>query len=162
MVEMLGVLAVVGVLSVGGIAGYTYAMNKHYANELLMGASERAVLVTAQIASGRKPSLKEFANHTTAGGTFATDDESVRVYTDGVGIPVSGVKGAVCENLIKATDGTDTVFKLDALAMPENLFTLGGSLGFTAGAHELSGRYEYDFGDGLNSHLFNVGYKYLF
>lgn len=59
-------------------------------------------------------------------------------------------------------NGTDTVFKLDALAMPENLFTLGGSLGFTAGAHELSGRYEYDFGDGLNSHLFNVGYKYLF
>ena len=107
MVEMLGVLAVVGVLSVGGIAGYTYAMNKHYANELLMGASERAVLVTAQIASGRKPSLKEFANHTTAGGTFATDDESIRVYTDGIGIPVSGVKGAVCENLIKATDGTD-------------------------------------------------------
>ena len=107
MVEMLGVLAVVGVLSVGGIAGYTYAMNKHYANELLAGASERAVLVTAQLASGRKPSLKEFANYTTTGGTFETDDESIRVYTDGIGIPVSGVKGAVCENLIKATDGTD-------------------------------------------------------
>ena len=109
MVEMLGVLAVVGVLSVGGIAGYTYAMNKHYANELLMGASERAVLVTAQIASGRKPSLKEFANHTTAGGTFATEDESVRVYSDGIGIPVSGVKGAVCKNLIKDTEDTDII-----------------------------------------------------
>lgn len=59
-------------------------------------------------------------------------------------------------------NGTDTEFKLDSIAMPENLFTLGGSLGFTAGAHELSGRYEYDFGNGLNSHLFNLGYKYLF
>ena len=38
MTEMLGVLAIIGVLSIGGIAGYRYAMNKHYANELLLGA----------------------------------------------------------------------------------------------------------------------------
>ena len=57
---------------------------------------------------------------------------------------------------------TDTMVKLNSIEMPENLFTLGGSLGFTAGAHELSGRYDYDFGDGLSSHLFNLGYKYLF
>jgi len=35
MVEMLGVLAIIGVLSVGGIAGYRMAMNKHHANEWL-------------------------------------------------------------------------------------------------------------------------------
>ncbi len=35
MVEMLGVLAVIGVLSVGGITGYRYAMNKHRANEFM-------------------------------------------------------------------------------------------------------------------------------
>lgn len=35
MVEMLGVLAIIGVLSVGGIAGYRYAMDKHVANEIL-------------------------------------------------------------------------------------------------------------------------------
>ncbi len=35
MVEMLGVLAIIGVLSVGGIAGYTMAMNKYRANEIL-------------------------------------------------------------------------------------------------------------------------------
>ena len=108
MVEMLGVLAVIGVLSVGSIAGYRYAMNKHYANELLAGASERAVLVTAQIAAGREPSLKEFSKmNDTAGGRFATEDESVRVYTDGIGFEVSGVKGAVCENLIKVTEDTE-------------------------------------------------------
>ena len=35
MVEMLGVLAIIGVLSVGGIAGYRTAMEMHAANELM-------------------------------------------------------------------------------------------------------------------------------
>ena len=34
MVGMLGVLAIIGVLSIGGIAGYRYAMAKHKVNEL--------------------------------------------------------------------------------------------------------------------------------
>ena len=111
MVEMLGVLAVVGVLSVGGIAGYTYAMNKHYANELLNSASQRAVILKAQKAAGLPLSLREFDGLEVAGGTF----ESVEELEDGSAfiIPVSGVKGAVCENLIKATDGTDITIAKD-------------------------------------------------
>ena len=35
MTEMLGILAVIGVLSIGGIQGYTYAMNKYHANEVV-------------------------------------------------------------------------------------------------------------------------------
>ncbi|MGN1091796.1 MAG: hypothetical protein ACI4RJ_04850 [Alphaproteobacteria bacterium] len=35
MIEMLGVLAIIGVLSIGGLAGYTMAMNRHKANVLL-------------------------------------------------------------------------------------------------------------------------------
>ena len=35
MTEMLGVLAIIGVLSIGGIQGYTYAMNKYRANNVL-------------------------------------------------------------------------------------------------------------------------------
>ncbi len=34
MVEMLGVLAIIGVLSIGGIAGYKYAMNYYQANQI--------------------------------------------------------------------------------------------------------------------------------
>ena len=49
MVEMLAVLAVIGVLSVGGIAGFNLAMNKHRANELLYQASQRAFEVSSQI-----------------------------------------------------------------------------------------------------------------
>ena len=44
MVEMLGVLAIIGVLSVGGIYGYTVAMNKYKANEIVQTASMLAVL----------------------------------------------------------------------------------------------------------------------
>ncbi|MBR4927786.1 MAG: type II secretion system protein [Alphaproteobacteria bacterium] len=44
MVEMLGVLAIIGVLSIGGIAGYTMAMNRYRANEVLNIASQLAVL----------------------------------------------------------------------------------------------------------------------
>ena len=34
MIEMLGVLAIIGVLSVGGIAGYSKAMNKYKTNKV--------------------------------------------------------------------------------------------------------------------------------
>ena len=40
MIEMLGVLAIVGVLSVGGIAGYSKAMEKFKINQLLAGISQ--------------------------------------------------------------------------------------------------------------------------
>ncbi len=44
MVEMLGVLAIIGVLSIGGIAGYTMAMNRYRANEVLDAASKVAII----------------------------------------------------------------------------------------------------------------------
>ena len=44
MVEMLGVLAIIGVLSIGGIAGYTMAMNRYRANEIIDAASKLAII----------------------------------------------------------------------------------------------------------------------
>ena len=44
MVEMLGVLAIIGVLTVGGITGYSYAADKHAANTIIDGANKFAVL----------------------------------------------------------------------------------------------------------------------
>ena len=43
MVEMLGVLAIIGVLSIGGIAGYSYAMDKHKANRAINEINLRMV-----------------------------------------------------------------------------------------------------------------------
>ena len=45
MIEMLGVLAIIGVLSVGGLAGYTMAMNRHRANQALDYAQRAFVVV---------------------------------------------------------------------------------------------------------------------
>ncbi len=44
MVEMLGVLAIIGVLSIGGIAGYTTAMNRYRANEVVDMATKYATI----------------------------------------------------------------------------------------------------------------------
>ena len=44
MVEMLGVLAIIGVLSVGGIAGYSLGMRKHRANQIVDTASKYAIV----------------------------------------------------------------------------------------------------------------------
>ena len=43
MIEMLGVLAIIGVLSVGGIAGYTKAMYKNDLNKLIKQISHIAM-----------------------------------------------------------------------------------------------------------------------
>ena len=45
MVEMLGVLAIIGVLSIGGIAGYTLSMRKHRANQIVDVMHKYALIV---------------------------------------------------------------------------------------------------------------------
>ena len=44
MVEMLGVLAIIGVLSVGGIAGYSLSMRRHRANGVVDAVSKYALV----------------------------------------------------------------------------------------------------------------------
>ena len=48
MVEMLGVLAIIGVLSVGGIAGYSLSMRRHRANAVVDIASKYALVTYSQ------------------------------------------------------------------------------------------------------------------
>lgn len=49
MVEMLGVLAIIGVLSVGAIAGYRYAMDKRTANDIMHEVLIEAMYVAPQL-----------------------------------------------------------------------------------------------------------------
>ena len=66
MVEMLGVLAIMGILSIGGIAGYTYAMNRLKANDIIDGVNKRAVALSTYTLLGTGVSATtldaEFAN----------------------------------------------------------------------------------------------------
>lgn len=52
MVEMLGVLAVIGVLSVGGIAGYKYGMERYQANQALNEMNMASVQLAIQLQQG--------------------------------------------------------------------------------------------------------------
>ena len=60
MVEMLGVLAVIGVLTLGGLAGYNYAMNKHRANTILSEIMLRYVVAEQQMTLGAPINMSEF------------------------------------------------------------------------------------------------------
>ncbi len=57
MVEMLGTLAIMGLLSVGGISGYTTAMNNHKANEAINDAKRLAMMISSQRMLGKTGTL---------------------------------------------------------------------------------------------------------
>jgi type II secretory pathway pseudopilin PulG len=105
MVEMLGVLAIIGVLSVGGISAYGVAMKKHKANELLHQASMLATTISAQVMSndGKLPeTTTSFAN-----SSYGTFDQSVTEALDGKGfaITIENVDSDVCGQLEKMGGG---------------------------------------------------------
>ena len=88
MVEMLGVLAIIGVLSVGGIAGYTMAMRKYKANEILNTASMLAVLAKssnggAGLASGANLTLENAGLDKPAGANIMLIYANNQVAFDG-------------------------------------------------------------------------------
>ena len=115
MVEMLGVLAIIGVLSVGGIAGYTMAMNKYKANEILNTASMLAVLAKSSnggqgVTSGTFDAKNDGGLVLPTGANAMTIDASnvVTITYDSAG--TAGVQSQVC-----SAASTDT-----------NLYTIAG------------------------------------
>ena len=100
MVEMLGVLAIIGVLSIGGIAGYSYAMRRHIANGILNDLNR-----TAQDISGF---------------LIAHPDQqiSMQVYEEEVNIPSAQLQiGCANDINTKTCDlrETDFIFKITNL-----------------------------------------------
>ena len=55
MVEMLATLSIIGVLSVGAVAGFKTAMNKHKANELIQELKMHSVSLAGQALSQNLP-----------------------------------------------------------------------------------------------------------
>lgn len=108
MVEMLGVLAVMGVLSVGGIYGYSIAMTKNKANELLAEASKRATIVTAQILSGNEPHLGDFVSNNNFG--YAEFLGTVDTLNDQFVIRLQNVDENVCKH-VKNSVGSATIIR---------------------------------------------------
>ena len=82
MVEMLGVLAIIGVLSVGGIAGYTSAMRQYKANEIVNGTSMLYMMGASQNqGAGDKQMLYSAALGTVPSGVSEISYNTVKTST---------------------------------------------------------------------------------
>ena len=96
MVEILGVLAIVGVLSIGGIAGYNYAINKYRANETINEINLRLQTLQLQSDRGIELNLNEFSGTTSLGYTIGDNygwaEDDTRVY-----VGFSGIQKGACE-----------------------------------------------------------------
>lgn len=115
MIEMLGVLAIVGILSAGGIAGYSMAMQSYKTKALIekiqtIALAARNVYkgkyteLTADnlISSGRISDMKN-----PFGGNLAItpDVSSFTIYTEGFNIPTEA-----CSDVMTADWGKEGVF----------------------------------------------------
>lgn len=72
MVEMLGVLSIIGILSMAALLGYNYAVAKYKANRTLSELVERAVAGITKLTLSKETlsgefQLEEFANVTSMG-----------------------------------------------------------------------------------------------
>ena len=130
MVEMLGVLAIIGVLSIGGIAGYSMAMNRYRANEALDAATKYAVILYAAdqtkkattgtaLADGDVPDLQEALGLTAGTKPGGADITLTEPKIEEGGVTLQLAFGTNGENVCKAAAGivgktsecTDAKFK---------------------------------------------------
>lgn len=99
MVEMLGVLAITGVLSIGGITAYRYALEKYYANEVVDEVIKRAVVAATQLVNYNDIKVSEFPK-TVSGITYevglADEEDNASFFVD-----VSGLNLDTCKIILK-------------------------------------------------------------
>ena len=100
MVEMLGTLAIIGVLSIGGIAGYSYAMDKYKANQTINDVMLIGIDMITQLSQQRMqaPILSsDYSTKTTAGYdlTVVQNPNDKTQY----GIQLLGVPSNICKTV---------------------------------------------------------------
>ena len=113
MIEMLGTLAIMGVLSIGGIAGYNYGINKHRANQVLQDIRlvyqelKYPNTVRKIVSEGSFPDIElDLQSPYEYGIAFANPDDfnydSTSEKTPNlISVNVSGVSKTACDILLK-------------------------------------------------------------
>ena len=100
MVEMLGVLAVVGVLSIGGVAGYRYAVDKMNANEIINELKKRAITASQQRVLSQDINLAEYGailgKYEVAPANGYPEDPAF------FGLEIAGVPERVCNMILES------------------------------------------------------------
>lgn len=116
MIEMLGVLAIVGVLSVGGIAGYSKAMGKYKINQLISQITEiivnirtiytsqksyEGISMTALLHAGAIPATMKANNsattHALGGGILIFDSTSATQEKGAFEVYFTGIPESTCK-----------------------------------------------------------------
>ena len=143
MVEMLGVLAIIGVLSVGGIAGYSLSMRRHRANGVADTVSKYALVAYGHcqqlllngdvIGTGSCTTAKgitTFANagigslpagvDTTKGITLNKIEYNSTSGSDEVRIDVNFSDEKLCQALASITGGTCGIDKKVTVSIKQN------------------------------------------
>ncbi|MBR4927279.1 MAG: hypothetical protein IKY98_03020 [Alphaproteobacteria bacterium] len=113
MIETIGVLAVMGVLTIGGIAGYNYAINKHRANQVLQDIrliyqeTKYPNTVRQIVETGSFPDL-ELDTQSSYEYSFTFPDLKDFIYDSTsetvpnlISVNVSGVPDTACDILLK-------------------------------------------------------------
>ena len=98
MIEMLGVLAIVGVLSIGGLAGYTMAMNRWRANTLTDYVTRCLVVSQTRGVDGRPAAgaaCEDVLNEGLPGFVDSVEIQNYAPDTDETRILVTGVSDTV-------------------------------------------------------------------
>jgi len=97
MIEMLGVLAIIGVLSIGGLAGYTMAMNRWRANTITDYVTRCVVVAQTKGVSG-VPATGDCVDILSEAKPSFVDSVEIKGYdanTDDTRVEVGGVSNAV-------------------------------------------------------------------
>ena len=103
MVEMLGVLAIIGVLSIGGIAGYTLSMRRYRANTVLDAVAKYSVIAYGSC-------QQELLNGTLSSISDCNQASFVTAYSDaGIGDIPAGVQSIAFDHMadIGGSGGSD-------------------------------------------------------
>ena len=140
MIEMLGVLAIIGVLSVGGIAGYTTAMRSYKANEIINGAS--MVYMLGLSSNGGEGNGTGITYTSSIGGSLSALKEIT--YNNGA-ITVEITEDAVC-NQVKTKLG-GKVTGGDCASKTNGAYSLAVNFGGESSEEERRAACEDDCGD---------------
>lgn len=117
MTEMLGVLAIIGILSLAALIGYRFAVDKYLANDTLDEVNSRAVVATTQLSRGLNILGQDEFNSSTRHGypvetNFLADTEGFYIQLDTV--PKGVCKQLATSNYIHSISINNVADTLDA------------------------------------------------
>ena len=121
MVEMLGVLAIIGVLSAAGLAGYSKAMEKHKTNLL----KDEIQMIATNIITAFHGQLdySDLGTDRTAGTSFAIRLNAIPQTMVQDGEAIHPFKGNVYVYAVDYGDMPNGAFKIDVEGLPQRVAT---------------------------------------